>query len=73
MTGGKIGLKGEKDLISLYLKGEILQIVPETLEHSPLHFSDDQFAPLWDNISQIGNKIEKNCIFGSILHSSFHF
>ena len=32
-TGGKIGPKGEKDPISLGLEGEILQFVPETLEH----------------------------------------
>ena len=35
-TGGEIGLKGEKDPISLGLQGEILQFVPETLEHPTL-------------------------------------
>ena len=29
-TGGNIGLKGEKDQISLSLEGKILQFVPET-------------------------------------------
>ena len=38
------------------LRRGILQFVPEILEHPPLHFSDDQFAPL---ISKISNKIEK--------------
>ena len=31
-------------------------IYPETIEHLPLHFSDNQFAPF---IPKIGNKIEK--------------
>ena len=38
------------------LRRGILQFVPKTLEHHPLHFSDDQFAPL---IPKISNKIEK--------------
>ena len=55
VTGGKIGLKGEKDPIFLVLKREILQFVPERLEH-PLHFSDDQFASL---IPKICNEVKK--------------
>ena len=35
-TAGKIGLKLEKDSISLGLEGEFLQFVPETLER-PLY------------------------------------
>ena len=38
------------------LEGQFLQFVPETLEHTPLHFSDDQVAP---PILKIDNKIEK--------------
>ena len=45
-----------KSPISLGLDGQFLQFVPETLEHRPLHFSDDQIALL---IPKIGNKIEK--------------
>ena len=63
--GGKI----EKDPIALGFEGEFLQFVPETLEH-PFTFSDDQFAPL---IPKIGNIIEKNSTFRSILHHSLHF
>ena len=48
--------KRRKYPISLGLEGEILQFVSETLEQPPLHFSDDQFAPL---IPKISNKIEK--------------
>ena len=55
-TGGKIGLKREKDPISMGLEGEFLQFVPETLEYP----FDDQFAPL---IPKIGNKIEKKTVF----------
>ena len=38
------------------LRRGILQFVPETLEHTHLHFSDDQFAPI---IPKVSNKIEK--------------
>ena len=70
-TGEKIGLKEEKDPISLGLEGEILQFVPDTLEHPPLHFYDDQFSPL---IPKIGNKIEKKGVFLDqfrTVHSTF--
>ena len=39
----KIWLKGEKDPISLSLKGECYIL---SLKHYPSHFSDDQFASL---------------------------
>ena len=58
-TGGKIGPKGEIDPISLGLEEEILQFLSETIEH-PLHFSDDQFAPLNPKIS---NKIKTKPVF----------
>ena len=45
-----------KGPISLGLEGQFFQFVPETLEHPPLHFSDDQISPL---IPKIGNNIEK--------------
>ena len=46
------------------LEGQFVQFVPETSEHPPLHFSDDQIAPL---IPKIGNKIEK-----TVLLDQFH-
>ena len=46
--------------ISLGFDEKFLQFVPETLEHSSLHFSDDQIASL---IPKIGNKIEKKLYF----------
>ena len=51
-TGGKIGLKEEKDPIFLGLKGEFSNL---SLKHknNPSNFSDDQFALL---IPKIGNK-----------------
>ena len=49
--GAKIGLKGEKYPIAWDVEGEFLQFVPETLEKPPLHFSDDQFAPLIQNLA----------------------
>ena len=42
------------------LEGEILQFVPETLEHPSLHFSDDQIAPL---IPKIGKKKNLKTVF----------
>ena len=57
--------------ISLGFDEKFLQFVPETLEHSSLHFSDDQIASL---IPKIGNKIEKkNCTSKSNSHRSVHF
>ena len=46
------------------LRRGILQFVPETLEHPPLSFSDDQFAPL---IPKVSYKIEK-----TVLLDQFH-
>ena len=48
-----------KGPISMGLERQFLQFVPETLEQTPLHFSDDQIAPL---IPKIGNKIEKTVL-----------
>ena len=48
--------KTRKCPISLGLGGEFFLFTPSTLEHPPLHFSDDQFAPL---IAKIGQKIKK--------------
>ena len=59
--GGKVGLKWEKDLISLGLEGKFSKFVPEILEHS--FYTDDQFASL---IPNIGNKIE------NVLLNQFH-
>ena len=60
-----------KGPISLGLDGQFLQFVPETLEHSSLHFSDDQIAPL---IPKVGNEIEKTVYsFRSISNRSLHF
>ena len=58
--------KRRKDPISLVLEEDILQFVNETLQHSPLHFSDDQLAPL---IPKIGNKIEKKVVFLDLFHT----
>ena len=58
-----MGLKWKPSKINLGIKGQFLQFVPETLEH-PLHFSDDQIAPV---IPKIGNKIEK-----TVLLDQFH-
>ena len=63
-TGEKIGLKREKDIISLGLEKNFFKFVPETLEHLLLYFSDDQFASL---IPKIDNEIKK-----TLLLDQFH-
>ena len=63
----KDNLSDEKKLfegpISLGFDEKFLQFDPETLEHSSLHFSDDQIASL---IPKIGNKIEKTVLLNQI-------
>ena len=60
-----------KGPISLGFDEKFLQFVPETLEHSSLHFFNDQIASL---IPKIGNKIEKkNCTLKSNSHRFVHF
>ena len=51
---------------SLGFDEKFLQFVPETLEHSSLHFSDDQIASL---IPKIGNKIGKKTVLLNQIHT----
>ena len=56
----KIGLKREKDPISLGIEGGISPVCSLNIRTSPVHFSNDQFAPLVPKIGNISEK--KNCI-----------